>query len=48
MSQADTLVSDYDMLMDLIRTRTSVRKLKSDPIYNHSFTGDANPGGRKP
>jgi nitroreductase len=115
--RADTLVGDYDMLMELIRTRTSVRKLKPDPIpddcvtkvleagrwamsgangqpwdfivvkdaavkkelfraysqenqefisnerviqflhelradtlpvYNHSFTGDANPGGRKP
>ena len=30
--RADTLVRDYDMLMELIRTRTSVRKLKPDPI----------------
>ena len=38
MSQADTLVSDYDMLMDLISTRTSVRKLKPDPIPDDSVT----------
>jgi nitroreductase len=36
MSQADTLVSDYDILMDLIRTRTGVRKLKPDPIADDS------------
>jgi 5,6-dimethylbenzimidazole synthase len=36
MSQADTLVSDYDILMDLIRTRTGVRKLKPDPIPDDS------------
>ena len=38
MSEADTLVRDYDMLMDLIRTRTSVRKLKPDPIPDDCVT----------
>ena len=38
MSQADTLVRDYDMLMELIRTRTSVRKLKPDPIPDECVT----------
>ncbi|HLH98524.1 MAG TPA: nitroreductase family protein [Xanthobacteraceae bacterium] len=38
MSQADALARDYDMLMDLIRTRTSVRKLKSDPIPDDYVT----------
>jgi nitroreductase len=36
MSQADTLVSDYDILTDLIRTRTSMRELKPDPIPDDS------------
>src|SRR5258708_28982555 len=38
MSQADTLALDYDMLMDLIRNRTSVRKLKPDPIPDDSVS----------
>ena len=36
--RADTLVGDYDMLMELIRTRTSVRKLKPDPIPDDCVT----------
>jgi nitroreductase len=36
--RADTLVGEYDMLMELIRTRTSVRKLKPDPIPDDCVT----------
>jgi 5,6-dimethylbenzimidazole synthase len=38
MDRADTLVDDYAMLMDLIRNRTSVRKLKPDPIPDDSVS----------
>ena len=36
--RAETLAGDYDMLMELIRTRTSVRKLKGDPIPDECVT----------
>src|SRR5436305_5533408 len=38
MERADALAHDYDMLMDLIRNRTSVRKLKPDPIPDDSVS----------
>jgi nitroreductase len=38
MDRTEALAGEYDMLMDLIRTRTSIRKLKPDPIPDEAVT----------
>jgi nitroreductase len=37
MSDVMSNVSDYDLLLDLVKTRTSIRKLKPDPIPDGSI-----------
>ena len=37
-TQAEADSGDYDLLMELIRNRTSVRKLKPDPIPDEMVT----------
>lgn len=38
MSDASVNASEYDILLDLLRTRTSVRKLKPEPIPDEKIT----------
>jgi nitroreductase len=37
MSAAETATSEYDLLLDLVKSRTSVRKLKPDPIPDEAI-----------